>query len=140
MQRDRTLLTLVIALLTGCRTAAVPTVDAALAARARLIRIEDTRRVDSAFLDSALRAPDPSVRRVAAFSAVRVGARALMPTLRALTSDPDARVAAAALYALGLMKDTGAVALATTALRGAPDVAREGAWLLGVWVSRAGRL
>jgi cyclophilin family peptidyl-prolyl cis-trans isomerase/HEAT repeat protein len=131
MQRDRTLLTLVIALLTGCRTAAVPTVDAALAARARLIRIEDTRRVDSAFLDSALRAPDPSVRRVAAFSAGRVGARALMPTLRALTSDPDARVAAAALYALGLMKDTGAVALATTALRGAPDVAREGAWLLG---------
>jgi 2-methylisocitrate lyase-like PEP mutase family enzyme len=57
--------------------------------------------------------------------------RALVPAVRALASDSDARVAGAALYALGLMKDTGAVTLATAALRGAPDVAREAAWLLG---------
>ena len=131
MPRDRALLTLVFAFVAGCRTAPVPTMDVAASMRSRLIRIEDTRRVDSAFLDSSLRAADPSVRRAAAFAAGRVDARALVPALRASTSDPDARVAAAALYALGLMKDTGAVSLATAALRGAPDVAREGAWLLG---------
>ena len=138
MPRDRTLPTVALALFAACRTAPVPTDAAAVAARSRLIRIEDTRRVDSAFLDSALRAPDPVLRRAAAFTAGRVGARALLPELRALASDRDARVSAAALYALGLIKDTGAVTIATASLRGTLDVAREGAWLLGE-VGEAGR-
>jgi cyclophilin family peptidyl-prolyl cis-trans isomerase/HEAT repeat protein len=111
--------------------APVPVTGDAVSLRSRLIRIEDTRRVESAVLDSALRASDPSMRRAAALAAGRVGARTLLPAVRALTSDSDTRVAGAAFYALGLMKDTGAVALATAALRGAPDVAREAAWLLG---------
>jgi len=83
------------------------------------------------FLDSALRAPDGSLRRAAALTTGRVGARTLLPRLRTLTADPDARVVGAAFYALGLMKDTAAVALAATALRGATDVASDAAWLLG---------
>ena len=103
MRRDRTRLTLVFALLTGCRTAAVPMMDDVVSVHSRLIRIEDTRRVDSLFLDSALRAPDPSIRRAAALAAGRVGVRAVVPAVRALASDPDTLVAGAALYALGLM-------------------------------------
>ena len=120
-----------IALAAGCRTARVEPVDVALAMRAQLIRIEDTRRVDSAWLDSALRAPDGSVRRAGALTVGRVGARAHAPTLRRLTADPDTSVAAAAYYSLGLMKDSSAGTLAASALRGSRDVVREAAWLLG---------
>jgi HEAT repeat protein len=131
--------TLGIALLAGCRTVPVPTRDIAVASRSRLLRIEDTRRIDSAFLDSALRSPIGSVRRAAALTAGRVGARTHVAALRALTADSDARVGGAAFYALGLMKDTGAAVLATTALRGSADVAREAAWLLGE-VGEPGRM
>ena len=115
---------------------ATPDVD--VSARARLIRIEDTRRIEAAFLDSALRSPDGSLRRAAAFTAGRVGARAHSAVLRTLTADSDSRVAAAAFYALGLLKDTAAVTIAANALRGASDVATEAAWLLGE-VGEAGR-
>ena len=129
---------LALALAVGCRTApvAMPNVD--VSSRARLIRIEDTRRIEATFLDSALRSPDGSMRRAAALTAGRVGARAQLAALRTLTTDPDARVAAAAFYALGLIKDTAAVTLAVTGLRGTSDVASEAAWLLGE-VGEAGR-
>jgi cyclophilin family peptidyl-prolyl cis-trans isomerase/HEAT repeat protein len=103
-----------------------------LIARARLIRIEDTRRIDSAFLDSALRSPAPSLRRAAALTAGRVGARGHRKTLRTLVGDAGLGVADAALYALGLLKDTSATSLAATALRGATTASSiEAAWLLG---------
>src|SRR4051812_21363527 len=127
-----------LALVAGCRTAPVATVDVGVDARANLIRIEDTRRIDAAFLDSALRSPDGSLRRAAALTTGRAGARAQLPALRTLTTDPDARVAGAAFYALGLLKDTAAVTLAATGLRGASDVASNAAWLLGE-VGEAGR-
>ncbi|MFL5620291.1 MAG: peptidylprolyl isomerase [Gemmatimonadaceae bacterium] len=131
-------LILVVALAAGCRTAAVATLDVGVAERARIIRIEDTRRIDAPFLDSALRSPDGSLRRAAALAAGRVGARGQLTALRMLTTEPDARVAGAAFYALGLMKDTAAVALASTGLRGAADVVSEAAWLLGE-IGEAGR-
>ena len=96
MRRDRTLLTLVVALLTGCRMAPVPVTDDAVSLRSRLIRIEDTRRVESAVLDSALRASDPSMRRAAALAAGRVGARTLQPPVSPHTSQSDTPVAGAA--------------------------------------------
>ena len=127
-----------LALAVACRTAPVAVPDVDITPRARLIRIEDTRRIEAAFLDSALRAPDASVRRAAALAAGRVGARAHAAALRTLTSDPDARVSAAAFYALGLIRDTAAVTLAAAGLRGTSDVASEAAWLLGE-VGEAGR-
>lgn len=114
----------------GCRTAP-RAVTADVVARARLVRIEDTRRIDSAFLDSTLRSPTSSLRRAAAFTAGRVGARQHRDGLRSLVSDGDARVASAALYALGLLKDTVAVPRARAALRGVPEVSAAAAWLLG---------
>ena len=67
---------LTLALALACRTAPVGVSDLDLSSRGRLIRIEDTRRIEAAFLDSALRAPDASMRRAAALTAGRVGARA----------------------------------------------------------------
>src|SRR5688500_12287502 len=129
---------LTLALSVACRTAPVAVSEVDLSPRARIIRIEDTRRIEAAFLDSALRTPDASVRRAAALAAGRVGARAQSAVLRTLTTDPDARVAAAAFYALGLIRDTAAVALAASSLRGTSDVASEAAWMLGE-VGEAGR-
>ena len=116
----------------GC----VPTVarqpaDAQLERRARLLRIEDTRRDEPAFLDSMLESDDASGRAAAALAAGRIGARAHLSRLRVLAADPDTGVAATALFALGLLKDTGAVTLGASALRASPVVATEGAWLLG---------
>ena len=99
--------------------------------RAHLIRIEDTRQVDSAFLDSALRSPVASIRRAAVLAAGRVEARRYVTSLRRLAADGDRRVASAALYALGLLKDTAAAARADSALRGPAELSSEAAWLLG---------
>lgn len=131
MRRRSAAIVSVLALVASCRIGSSGPADAAVATRAQLIRIEDTRRVDSALLDSALQSPDGSVRRAAVLTVGRVGARAQAATLRRITGDPDPRVAGAAFYALGLLKDTTAAALAGEAIRGSPDVAREAAWLLG---------
>jgi cyclophilin family peptidyl-prolyl cis-trans isomerase/HEAT repeat protein len=105
--------------------------DAGVAAlRARLVAMEDTRRVDARTLDSALRSEDPALRRAAALAAGRLVARDHRPALRRLAADTSGGVAGAALYALGLLADTGSLSLATSAL-GRPDVASEAAWLLG---------
>jgi cyclophilin family peptidyl-prolyl cis-trans isomerase/HEAT repeat protein len=112
--------------------------DARLTARARLLRIEDTRRDEPALVDSLLGDPDPRLRSAAALAAARIGARGHLPALRRLAADGDSSVAATALFALGLLKDTSAAPLASAALRGAPSVATEAAWLLGE-IGEAGR-
>jgi cyclophilin family peptidyl-prolyl cis-trans isomerase len=119
----------------GCAAPAVvarePADEAAVVRRARLIRIEDTRRDEPAFLDSMLRADDARERATAAITAGRIRARTHLARLRTLAADPDTGVAASALFALGLLRDSGAVALGASALRSHPVVAGEGAWLLG---------
>jgi cyclophilin family peptidyl-prolyl cis-trans isomerase/HEAT repeat protein len=74
---------------------------------------------------------DPSLRRSAAITAGRIGARSHGDVLRRLATDPDTSVAAAALFSLGLMKDSAAASIASTALRAPANVAVEAAWLLG---------
>ena len=105
--------------------------DARLERRARLLRIEDTRRDEPAYLDSMLDGNDAGDRRAAALAAGRIGARTHLPRLRVLAADRDTGVAATALFALGLLKDSAAVTLGAAALRASPGVATEGAWLLG---------
>ncbi|MDQ6634508.1 MAG: HEAT repeat domain-containing protein, partial [Gemmatimonadota bacterium] len=99
--------------------------------RARLLRVEDTRRDEPAFVDSLLAASDPGARAAAALTVGRVGARAHLPALRRLAVDADTGVAGASLFALGLLKDTAAIDAGVHALRAGDVVATEGAWLLG---------
>jgi cyclophilin family peptidyl-prolyl cis-trans isomerase/HEAT repeat protein len=99
--------------------------------RARLFRIEDTRRDEPAFVDSLLADGDPAARAAAAIAVGRVGARAHLPALRCLAADADTGAAASALFALGLLEDTAAINTAAVALRASASVAVEAAWVLG---------
>jgi cyclophilin family peptidyl-prolyl cis-trans isomerase len=103
-----------------------------------VLRIEDTRRDEPAFIDSLLESTLPTERAEAALAVGRIGARAHLPTLRRLVTDPDAETAATALFALGLLKDTVAAPLAASALRAGDREGIEAAWLLGE-LGEAGR-
>src|SRR6476661_5959852 len=122
--RSSTTLAALLLAATACRSLRLATSDARIGLRASLIRIEDTRHVELPPLDSALGSADPTLRRATA--------------LRALATDADARVAAAALYALGLLDDSASVPVATAALRSGAETATEAAWMLGE-VGEAGR-
>lgn len=98
---------------------------------ARVIRMEDTRRDEPAFLDSLLEHDRPAVRARAALAAGRIGARRHLPALRRHATDTDTSVAATAWFALALLRDTGSVAAAAPALHGPRNVAIEAAFLLG---------
>ena len=123
---------------TACRSLPSATTDARVGLRADLVRIEDTRQVELAPLDAALGSADPTLRSAAALTVGRAGVRQRAVALHTLATDADARVAAAALYALGLLKDTASVPIAAAALRGSPEIASEAAWMLGE-VGEAGR-
>ncbi|MEP6991013.1 MAG: HEAT repeat domain-containing protein, partial [bacterium] len=115
----------------GCRLTPDILVGPQLDARARLLRIEDTRRDEPALMDSLLRSADPVTRGAAALAAGRIGARRHAPVLRQLATDADSAVAAKAIFALGLLEDTASVGIAAIALRGDTARGREAAWLLG---------
>ncbi len=102
-----------------------------LAVRARLLRIEDTRRDEPAFIDSLLRSSGGAMRAAAALTVGRLGARSHVTSLRQLATDSDTAVANTALFALGLMKDSASAPIAATALRAGAAQGREAAWLLG---------
>ena len=102
-----------------------------LSARARLLRLEDTHRDEPALLESLIASRDAATRAAAALTVGRIAARAHLPSLRRLAADRDPTVAANALFSLSLLKDTGAVAIAVTALRAGPERAPEAARLLG---------
>lgn len=99
--------------------------------RARLLRIEDTRRDEPAFLDSALASPSPGTRAAAALTAGRVGGVAHRERVRALAADGDIRVAGNALFALAMLRDSASIPVATRALHRDAAIAVQGAWLLG---------
>lgn len=96
-----------------------------------MLRIEDTRRDEPAYLDSALGDLEPATRSAAALTAGRIGAAVHAPRLRALALEGDSGVAATALFSLGLLKDTASLTLAMATLRMSGPRARETAWLLG---------
>jgi cyclophilin family peptidyl-prolyl cis-trans isomerase/HEAT repeat protein len=108
-----------------------------IAWRARLLRIEDTRRDEPGLLDTLLAAGDAHVRAAAALTVGRIGARTHLPALHRLAADPDTGVAASALFSLGLLKDTTAISSAASAIHASPSLAVEGAWVLGELGERA---
>lgn len=101
---------------------------------AQLLAMTDTRRLDTALIDRALASSWSPMRAAATLAIGQVGAEPGMvgaSRLRSLLRDRDATVAANAAYALGLLRDTAAIADLATALALDHRVAREAAWALG---------
>jgi HEAT repeat protein len=117
--------------LIACQSPRLAPLGPGLELQARLLRIEDTRVDEPAWLDSLLAAGDARVRAAAAITAGRLGALTHRAALRRLVADPDRAVAASSLFALGLMKDSASAPDAARALRRTHTVAAEAAWLLG---------
>jgi cyclophilin family peptidyl-prolyl cis-trans isomerase len=101
---------------------------------ARVLRAADQRALDTALVTTALSSPDAEVRRAAARMLSQVAprnrARAL-PLLRGLTHDADSVVASAAVFGLGLVRDTASVALLASLFRDSGTAAASAAWALG---------
>ncbi len=99
---------------------------------ARLLAMLDVRRADTLLVDTLLVDADPDRRARTALAVGQLRIRARFPQLRQLLTNGDTLIAANAAYALGVAKDTQAVAALARAVGGAPDpVAREAAWALG---------
>lgn len=115
----------------ACRFVAREPLSPSLQARARLLRIEDTRRDEPALIDSLIASRDVATRAAAALTIGRIRARRHLGGLRRLAADADSTVSATALFSLGLLKDTASALLAVSALHAGYGRAQEAAWLLG---------
>ena len=101
---------------------------------ADLMATTDTRRFDSALVDSALASGWQPLRAAAALAIGQVGAEqglAGVSRLRTLLADREVSVAANAAYAIGLLRDPVSVPALSAALSRNHEVAREAAWALG---------
>src|SRR6202171_2675423 len=101
---------------------------------ARLLAMRDPRRLDMPLVERALSNQWQPLRAAATISIGQVGSQVGKPgstRLRSLLKDPDLTVGANAAYALGLLRDTAAIADLSTALAANHEVAREAAWALG---------
>ena len=101
---------------------------------AQLLAMTDTRRLDTALIDRALASNWAPMRSAATLAIGQVGAEPGMagaPRLRTLLKDRDPMVASNAAYALGLLRDTAAIADLAAALALDHRIAREAAWALG---------
>ena len=115
----------------ACRFVAREPLSPSLQARARLLRIEDTRRDEPALIDSLIASRDVATRAAAALTIGRIRARRHLGGLRRLAADADSTVSATALFSLGLLKDTASALLAVSALHAGYGRAQDAAWLLG---------
>jgi cyclophilin family peptidyl-prolyl cis-trans isomerase/HEAT repeat protein len=94
----------------------------------------DTRQLDMPLVERALSNPWRPLRAAATIAIGQVGAEVGKPgatRLRSLLKDADVTVGANAAYALGLLRDTAAIADLSAALAANHEVARESAWALG---------
>lgn len=120
-------------------TAAAQRLPPAIGARevtlyARLLAMTDTRQLDMPLVERALASKWRPLRSAATLAIGQVGrdhGMAGAGRLRALLKDRDARVAANAAYALGLLRDSSAITDLGAALTGNQEVTREAAWALG---------
>jgi HEAT repeat protein len=101
---------------------------------ARLLAMTDTRHLDTALVARALSSKWQPLRAAATLAIGQIGAEPGLPgapRLRALLKDSDVTVAGNAAYALGLLRDTAAIADLSAALTASHEIAREAAWALG---------
>jgi len=109
---------------------------------ARILRSADRRMLDTSLIVTALGVPDPEIRRVAARTLSQVARQhrhGALPLLRTLTGDADTAVASAAIFGLGLVRDTSSVALLASLFRSSGPRAAPAAWALGEIGSPASR-
>ena len=102
-----------------------------VAAYARLVQMEDARRIDTALVLASLHSGRSAERARAVLAVGQVHDRAMAPAVRALLADADTAVAANAAFALGLLRDSAGVAALEPALGATPVVASVAAWSLG---------
>ena len=108
--------------------------DADVALYARLMAMTDTRTLDMPLVERALARKWRPLRAAAALAIGQVGEEVGAkgaPRLRPLLGDADPKVAANAAYAIGLLRDSLAVADLSATLDWDREVAREAAWALG---------
>jgi len=134
--RRRALVALVAAAL-ACTphggSAPAPSRDASIdvTAYARLLQMEDARRLDTALIRASLQSGRTAERAAAVLAVGRVHGETLAPTVRALLADRDTAVAANAAFALGLLNDSAGMAALEQALGAPSAVATVAAWSLG---------
>lgn len=120
---SRALALVVAALIAGPAAAQdrPPAVDEAVVGQlARLLQDADARRFDGAFLRELLQAPEIGIRRQAALAAGRIGDGQAVDQLAAALGDTAEPVAAAAAFALGLLRDAGGLQPLVAAVRADP--------------------
>lgn len=101
---------------------------------AMLLRMADSRTLDTAVADRGLASTSVAVRAEAVRAIGQVGRAAAaprIPLLRSLLRGTSASVAAQAAYSLGLLRDTASIADLVEALTWSAPVSREAAWALG---------
>jgi len=98
---------------------------------ARILQMEDARRLDTALVRASLASGRSAERAQAALAIGQVHGEAMAPTLHALLADGDTAVAANAAFALGLWRDSAAVPALEPAIGASPVVATVAAWSLG---------
>lgn len=138
MQLRNTSLTAVLLLLfsleAGAQRAPGAITDRDVNLYARLIAMTDARTLDMPLVEQALGRKWRPLRAAATLAVGQVGSEVGMqgaPRLRSLLGDSDAKVAANAAYALGLLRDSLAVADLSATLDWNREVGREAAWALG---------
>ena len=101
---------------------------------ARILKSADQRMLDSALIATALESSSAEIRRVAARTVSQVALRhrrRAIPMLRALTHDADSAVASAAIFGLGLVRDTASIPLLASVIRNGAESSPAAAWSLG---------
>ena len=101
---------------------------------ARLLAMTDTRQLDMPLVELALSNKWRPLRAAATISIGQVGpehGKSGAARLRSLLTDRDLTVGGNAAYALGLLRDSAAIADLSAALGANHEVAREAAWALG---------
>ncbi len=89
---------------------------------APLIAAEDAREFQPELFRRGVVAPDSLVRRIAALGAGRIGDLRATPLLVPLLADPDSTVRVAAVFALGLLRDSAAAQPIIDRLTGLPGL------------------
>jgi len=101
---------------------------------AALLRMADSRTLDTAVVDRGLGSTADAVQAEAARAVGQIGRVAAAPritVLRSLLRSASASVGAQAAYSLGLLRDTASTADLVAALTRSAPVSREAAWALG---------
>jgi len=101
---------------------------------ARILQSADQRALDTVLIPTALQSGDAEIRRVGARTLSQVALRhrrRALPMLRALTADGDSAVASAAVFGLGLVRDTASISLLAALVRASNASAPSAAWALG---------